>query len=33
MIAAFQRMQARIRRSICSSPGNAGSACDGIVLT
>jgi hypothetical protein len=33
MIAAFQRMYARIRRSTYSSPGNQGSASAGIVLT
>jgi hypothetical protein len=32
MIAAFQRMYARIRRSTCSSPGNHGSDSGGIVL-
>ena len=32
MIAAFHRMNARIRRSMCSSPGNHGSASGGIVL-
>ena len=31
--AAFQRMKARIRRSMCSSPGNQGSSERGIVLT
>ena len=33
MTAAFHRMKARIRRSRCSSPGNSGSAEDGIELT
>ena len=33
MIAAFQRMYARSRRSTCSSPGNHGSASGGMVLT
>ena len=33
MTAAFQRMNARIRRSTCSSPGNHGSSSAGIVLT
>ncbi len=31
--AAFQRMKARMRRSRCSSPGNSGSASDGMELT
>ena len=30
MMAAFQRMNARIRRSIASSPGKAGSLAGGI---
>ena len=30
--AAFQRMKARMRRSVCSSPGNHGSRSVGIVL-
>ena len=30
--AAFQRMNARIRRSISSSPGNQGSRSGGMVL-
>ena len=33
MMAAFQRMYARIRRSMYSSPGNHGSWSDEIVLT
>ena len=33
MTAAFHRMKARIRRSRCSSPGNSGSASEGMVLT
>ena len=33
MTAAFHRMKARIRRSRYSSPGNSGSASDGMVLT
>ena len=33
IIAAFQRMKARMRRSMCSSPGNHGSYSRGIVLT
>ena len=33
IIAAFQRMKARMRRSMCSSPGNHGSCSRGIVLT
>ncbi len=33
IIAAFQRMNARMRRSMCSSPGNHGSCSRGIVLT
>ncbi len=33
IIAAFQRTKARIRRSMCSSPGNHGSCSRGIVLT
>jgi hypothetical protein len=32
MIAAFHRMYARMRRSMCSSPGNHGSASGAIVL-
>ena len=32
MTAAFQRMNARMRRSMCSSPGNHGSFSRGIVL-
>ena len=32
MMAAFQRMYARIRRSMYSSPGNHGSRSGGIVL-
>ena len=32
MIAAFHRMNARIRRSTSSSPGNHGSRSGGIVL-
>ncbi len=32
MTAAFQRMNARIRRSMSSSPGNHGSRSGGIVL-
>ncbi len=32
MTAAFQRMNARIRRSISSSPGNHGSRSGGMVL-
>jgi hypothetical protein len=32
MIAAFQRMKARMRRSMCSSPGNHGSDSGGMVL-
>ena len=32
MTAAFQRMKARIRRSMCSSPGNHGSFSGGMVL-
>ena len=31
--AAFQRMYARMRRSMYSSPGNSGSLSEGIVLT
>ncbi|CAB5069169.1 unannotated protein [freshwater metagenome] len=31
--AAFQRTYARMRRSMCSSPGNHGSYSAGIVLT
>jgi hypothetical protein len=31
-MAAFQRMYARIRRSVCSSPGNQGSRSGGMVL-
>ncbi len=31
--AAFQRTKARMRRSMCSSPGNHGSASRGMVLT
>ncbi len=31
--AAFQRMKARIRRSMCSSPGNHGSSSAGMVFT
>jgi hypothetical protein len=30
--AAFQRMKARMRRSMSSSPGNHGSCSGGIVL-
>ena len=30
--AAFQRMKARMRRSMCSSPGNHGSCSGGMVL-
>ena len=33
IIAAFQRTNARMRRSMCSSPGNHGSCSRGIVLT
>ena len=33
MTAAFQRMNARMRRSMCSSPGNHGWASVGMVLT
>ena len=33
MTAAFQRMNARMRRSMSSSPGNHGSRSAGIVLT
>ena len=33
IIAAFQRTKARMRRSMCSSPGNHGSCSRGIVLT
>ena len=33
MTAAFQRMKARIRRSMSSSPGKNGSSSGGIVLT
>ena len=33
IIAAFQRTNARMRRSMCSSPGNQGSCSRGIVLT
>jgi hypothetical protein len=33
MAAAFQRMKARMRRSMCSSPGNHGSCSGGMVLT
>ncbi len=33
MAAAFQRMNARMRRSRYSSPGNHGSCSAGIVLT
>ena len=32
MIAAFQRMYARMRRSTNSSPGNHGSRSGGMVL-
>ena len=32
IIAAFHRMYARMRRSMCSSPGNHGSRSGGIVL-
>ena len=32
IIAAFHRTKARIRRSMCSSPGNHGSCSRGIVL-
>ena len=32
MTAAFQRMNARMRRSTSSSPGNHGSRSGGIVL-
>src|SRR3954464_9322306 len=32
MTAAFQRMKARMRRSMCSSPGNHGSFSGGMVL-
>jgi hypothetical protein len=32
MMAAFHRTQARIRRSIASSPGKTGSASGGMVL-
>ena len=32
MIAAFHRMNCRIRRSISSSPGNQGSRSGGMVL-
>ena len=32
MTAAFQRMNARMRRSISRSPGNHGSRSGGIVL-
>ena len=31
--AAFQRMKARMRRSMYSSPGNHGSCSGGMVLT
>ena len=31
--AAFQRTKARMRRSMCSSPGNHGSCSRGMVLT
>ena len=31
--AAFQRMKARMRRSMSSSPGKKGSSSGGIVLT
>src|SRR5688572_15689514 len=31
--AAFQRTKARMRRSMCSSPGNQGSWSGGMVLT
>ena len=33
MTAAFQRMYARMRRSMCSSPGNHGSCSRGMLLT
>jgi hypothetical protein len=33
MMAAFHRMEARMRRSRYSSPGNSGSASVGMVLT
>ena len=33
MTAAFQRMKARMRRSMYSSPGNQGSSSGGMVLT
>ena len=33
MTAAFQRMNARMRRSMSSSPGNQGSCSAGMVLT
>ena len=32
MTAAFQRMNARIRRSASSSPGNQGSRSGGMLL-
>ena len=32
MTAAFQRMKARMRRSMSSSPGNQGSSSAGMVL-
>ena len=32
IIAAFQRMKARMRRSMCSSPGNQASCSGGMVL-
>ena len=33
MTAAFHRMKARMRRSRSSSPGNSGSASEGIEFT
>ena len=33
MTAAFQRMKARMRRSMCSSPGNHACCSRGMVLT
>ena len=33
MTAAFQRINALMRRSMCSSPGNHGCCSRGMVLT
>ncbi len=33
MTAAFQRTKARMRRSMCSSPGNQACSSAGMVLT